>query len=69
MSEHISHGDALEIIEALRENGKRLRRLAASRSYMGPENAEYRAGLRKRARRNADLADMFTRDEFGVARR
>jgi hypothetical protein len=49
MNEQITHGDVLEIIEALREQGKRLRRLAASRSYTGPANAVYRQGLRKRA--------------------
>jgi hypothetical protein len=56
MNEQITHGDVLEIIEALREQGKRLKRLAASRSYTGPANAMYRRGLRKRARRAEELA-------------
>jgi len=58
----ITHGDVLEIIEALREQGKRLKRLAGSRSYIGPASAVYRQGLRKRARRSLELADIVMRN-------
>ncbi len=52
----------LEIIEARREQGKRLKRVAASRGYMGPANAVYRQGLRKRARRAEELAYVVMRN-------
>ena len=58
----ITHGDVLEITEALREQGKRLKRLAARRCYIGPANAVYRQGLRKRARRSLELADIVMRN-------
>jgi hypothetical protein len=62
MNEEITHGDVLEIIEALREQGKRLKRLAASRGYIGPANAVYRQGLRKRASRAEELAYVVIRN-------
>jgi hypothetical protein len=58
----ITHGDVLEIIETLREQGKRLKCLAASRSYIGPQNAACRQGLRKRARRAEELALIVMRN-------
>jgi len=36
MDEQLTHGDVMEIIETLREHGKRLRRLAARRDATGP---------------------------------
>jgi hypothetical protein len=61
MDEQLTHGDVMEIIEALREHGKRLRRLAARRDATGPRNAQYRAGLRARAQRAERAADVVVR--------
>ncbi len=62
MNQEITHGDVLEIIEALREQGQRLKRLAASRGYTGPASAVYRQGLRKRASRAGELAYVVIRN-------
>ncbi len=62
VGEQLTHGDVMEIIEALREHAKRLRRMAARRDAIGPQNALYRAGLRARALRAERTADIVLRN-------
>jgi hypothetical protein len=69
MNKQITHGDVPEIIEALREHGKHLKRQAASRSYTGPQNAEYRKGLRARARRLEQVASIVMRNGPEILKR
>ena len=48
--------ERMMVVAALNAQAKTLRRQAASRGYVGPENAQHRANLRARAAEHENLA-------------
>lgn len=54
-----STSDIGRIIKGLDEHAKTLRQLAGGHRYSGPSHIEYRAWLRREARRYTELAREF----------